>query len=111
MDKLFISEKHLLMIQNIFLEYIPKSKVLAYGSRLNGSSCSVHSGSDLDLAIVDLAGSDVNLYELREIIDNSNIPFLIDIFEFDKLPTNFQNEIEKNNVEIFPKFRGQYQQL
>lgn len=72
--------------------------VWAYGSRVDGTA---HEGSDLDLVVKEFGQDDANLFELREELKESNIPFLIDIFEFNKLPESFQKEIEKNYVVIY----------
>lgn len=41
-----------------------------------------------------------HLYELNKFLCNSNIPFLIDIKEFDNLPPSFQEEIKKSYIKI-----------
>ena len=43
-----------------------------------------------------------DIIKLRKFLNESNIPFLIDIFEFNKLPESFQKEIERKHVIIFP---------
>ena len=45
---------------------------------------------------------DKYLFELKEIFSESNIPFLIDINLFETLPQSFQEEIDRNNVKIYP---------
>lgn len=97
MAKLFLKEKHLDILKTIFNDICPNSIVYAYGSRIKGLA---HNGSDLDLAIV-LGDGDANISELVESVKNSNLPFLVDIFELKSLPDSFQNEIMKNNVVIF----------
>ena len=99
MAKLFLKEKHLDILKTIFNDICPNSIVYAYGSRIKGLA---HNGSDLDLAIV-LGEGDANISELIESVKNSNLPFLVDIFELKSLPDNFQNDIMKNNVVIFGK--------
>ena len=99
MAKLFLKEKHLNILKTIFNDICPNSIVYAYGSRIKGLA---HNGSDLDLAIV-LGEGDANISELIESVKNSNLPFLVDIFELKSLPDSFQNEIMKNNVVIFGK--------
>lgn len=99
MAKLFLKEKHLDILKTIFNDICPNSIVYAYGSRIKGLA---HNGSDLDLAIV-LGEGDANISELIESVKNSNLPFLVDIFELKSLPDSFQNEIMKNNVVIFGK--------
>jgi predicted nucleotidyltransferase len=101
MNKLFVKEKYLKDLLSIFEKYCPKAEIIAYGSRVGGDC---HDGSDLDLAIKNLDKCEIKLYELKEIFRNSNIPFLIDIVEFEKIPESFQKEILKNNITIYPKY-------
>lgn len=99
MNKIFIKSKHLAELRNIFSQHVPNTTVWAYGSRVKGDA---HSGSDLDLAISPLKDENITLGELRAILIESNIPFLLDIFEFHRLPKSFQEEIAQYRVEIFP---------
>ncbi len=98
MDKLFIKEKYLKILLSIFEEYCPKAEIWAYGSRVDNSA---HEGSDLDLAIKSFNDDTKNVDDLNKLLKESSIPFLVDIFEFDKMPASFQKEIEKNYVVIF----------
>ena len=98
MSELYIEPKYLKMLTDIFDNYCPNAKVWIYGSRIKGNA---HSGSDLDLVIKSFNSDSKNLYELRQLIHDSNIPFLVDINEFDRLPKYFQEEIEKNYIEIY----------
>ena len=100
MDKLFVDPRHLKMLTDIFDSYCPNAEIWAYGSRLDGTA---HSGSDLDLVIKDFGGEKLYTFELKEMFSESNIPFLIDILEFDKIPESFQKEILKNYVVIYKK--------
>lgn len=98
MDKLFLKEKHLNILKNIFDTLCPNVVVTAYGSRIKGLA---HDGSDLDLAILTPLPEGVYLYEIEEAINNSDLPFLVDIFEFEKLPENFKQQILKKNIVIY----------
>ena len=86
------------MLTDIFENYCPKAEIWAYGSRINGEA---HEASDLDLVVKSFNDSGKNLYELRELINDSDIPILVDIFDYDHLPESFQKEIEKNYIVIF----------
>ena len=97
MAKLLIEPKYLEMLLDILKDFCPNSKVYAYGSRISGKS---HDGSDLDLVIKNFP-SDKRLFELKELLSESNIPFLIDVNIYENLPQSFQEEIDKNNVELF----------
>ena len=97
MNKLFIEPRHLKMLKDILESYCPEAEIWAYGSRLTGDA---HSGSDLDLVVKNFNSTDKYLYELKELLSESNIPFFVDIHEFDRLPESFQTEILKNYVVI-----------
>ncbi len=98
MNNLFVKPQHLKMLTDIFNTHCPHAEIWAYGSRINGSA---HDGSDLDLVIRTRTSEDANAWELKEIFTESNIPFLIDIHEFDLLPKSFQEEILKKYVVLF----------
>ena len=86
-------------LNNIFETYCPKAEIWVYGSRIKDNS---HSGSDLDLVVKSFNDTNKFVWELQELIGNSDIPFIVDIHEFDKLPQSFQEEIKKEYVKIFP---------
>lgn len=100
MDNLFVKPQYLKMLTDIFEQYCPNAEIWAYGSRVNGDA---HEGSDLDMVVKNFHSNTAKLSELRELITNSNIPFLTNINEFDKLPKYFQDEILKKYVVIFNK--------
>ncbi len=95
MSKLFIEPEYLKMLIDIFDKYCPNAEIWAYGSRIKGEA---HSGSDLDLVVKSFNSDNIYLFELKELINDSNIPFLVDIHEFDELPKSFQDEIKKDYV-------------
>ncbi len=100
MNNLFLKEKHLKILTEIFDKYCPNATVVAYGSRIKNEA---HSGSDLDLAIINFneEEEEYSLFDIRQAIHDSNIPFLVDIFILDTLPESFQKEINKNNIVIY----------
>lgn len=93
LEKRFLDE-----ITFIIKQTYPKAVIWAYGSRIDGTA---HEGSDLDLVVKDFGQNDAYLFTLKNELKESNVPFLVDIFEFDKLPLNFQKEIEKNYVVFY----------
>lgn len=96
MSDLFIKPEYLQELLEIFKMCCPHATVLAYGSRIKNEA---HSGSDLDLAVKNVNGRKILM--LKEKLSDSNIPFLVDVFEFDMLPLSFQQEIAHKNVVIF----------
>ena len=97
MANLFIEDKDLKILVDILSNYCPNCEVYVYGSRINNKA---HEGSDLDIVIKNFP-SDKYLFELREKISESNIPFLVDINIYETLPQSFKAEIDKNNIKIF----------
>jgi len=98
MTDIHVSPKFLNEIKEIIKKNCPKAIVWAYGSRVDRTS---HEGSDLDLVIKDYGQKNVNYLKLKEALQESNIPFLVDIIEFDGLSESFQAEIQKQYVVIY----------
>ena len=97
---LFLRDKDLIRIKEILKSYVPKYVILAYGSRVNGTA---HSASDLDLVIKSMDGEPLDiltLVDLKEAFQNSNIPILVDIRDWARIPNYFKEEIEKMYYEI-----------
>jgi len=100
MYNLFIKQKYLDELISIFKKHCPNATILAYGSRVKGDA---HNGSDLDLVVKEFGNGDCDLYELKDYIQNSNIPFLVDILEYEHIPESFKQEIDRLNVRIYPE--------
>lgn len=98
MSELYLKPEHKKMLFDIFDKYCPNAEIWAYGSRLDGDA---HSGSDLDLIVKSFGSDECYLYELKELINDSNIPFIVDILEFDKLPKSFQHEILNHYIVLY----------
>lgn len=98
MVELNIKPEYLKILVDIFNMYCPCAEVWAYGSRVRDD---YHDGSDLDLTVKNYENSHINLAKLKLAISRSNIPFLVDVTEFNDLPKSFQEEIKKNYVVIY----------
>ena len=98
MDRLFIKPQYLQILLEIFKSYCPDAEIWAYGSRINGEA---HEASDLDLVVKSFNDENKSLSVLKELINDSDIPIIVDILEFDKIPLSFQKEIEKDYISIF----------
>ena len=86
------------MLLEIFRNYCPNAEIWAYGSRISGEA---HEASDLDLVVKSFNDSSKNIYELKELVNNSDIPIIVDILDYNNIPEAFQKEIEKNYIVIF----------
>lgn len=76
-------------------------EVWAYGSRVSGNA---HTGSDLDLVIrsqtKQILPADV-LMELKDKITESNIPIVVELFDWARLPESFHRNIEAQHEVLF----------
>ena len=72
MSSLLLKDEHKKMLFDIFNKYCPNAEIWAYGSRLNGTA---HAGSDLDLVVKSFNDNTKSLLELKELLNDSNIPF------------------------------------
>ena len=87
-------------LTSIFSSVMIPMEVWAYGSRVNGTA---HSGSDLDLVVrsPDLKKLPVGVInDIKEKIKYSNIPIIVEVFDWSKLPESFHDNILKQH-EIF----------
>lgn len=76
-------------------------QVWAYGSRVNGKA---HDGSDLDLVLrtPNLQPLPFKNYStICEKIENSNIPILVELRDWARLPESFHRNIEKEYEVLF----------
>ncbi len=77
------------------------AQVVAYGSRVQGWSAtrSVKSHSDLDLAVLGSV-SDLTLAELRADLDDSDLPWRVDLTRFVDLPAALQLAVQARGCEL-----------
>jgi len=76
-------------------------EVWVYGSRVNGTA---HKGSDLDLVVrsKDLKPLPIDIYtNLCEKIRESNIPILVELRDWAKLPESFHQQIVPQHEVLF----------
>lgn len=98
---LLLKDRYKQMLLDIFSSIPLKAEVWAYGSRTNNTA---HDGSDLDLVIVtpDRQKLPIDvLMELKEKIINSNIPILVDLFDWARLPESFHKNIEASHEVVY----------
>lgn len=88
------------LLQCLCERHLPHAEVWAYGSRINNEA---HAGSDLDLVLRDPEGKPLPLtafLTLKEAISESNLPILVDMQDWARIPKSFQTEIEKKHLMI-----------
>lgn len=87
-----LSEKHLSMIRDLLHTYIPNTLVWAFGSRVKFTA---KPSSDLDLVAFIGKEQQMRFSELKEALDESNVPFRVDLHSWNDLPESFKRTIEK----------------
>jgi predicted nucleotidyltransferase len=96
-----LPERYKNMLLNLFEEASLPMEVWAYGSRVYGGA---HPGSDLDLVVVAQNEEPLPfevLNNLQGCIRESNIPILVELRDFYRLPESFQENIEAQHEVIF----------
>lgn len=95
-----LAPQHLQLLLKMLQTHVPEAQVWAYGSRVNGSA---HEGSDLDVVLrhtpdptQDVAG----WLELKEALQNSPLPILVEVHMWSRLPAAFHNNITADYVEL-----------
>jgi uncharacterized protein len=90
----------LTMLRDLISEHLPDVEVLAYGSRVQGTS---HDGSDLDLVVRNPDGTVVpsmKLEAFRELLSESDLPILVDVLDWARIPETFRKEIERGGAVV-----------
>jgi predicted nucleotidyltransferase len=91
---------HLTRLKTLLRRHAPKAEVWAYGSRVSGSG---HDSSDLDIVLRapnDLEAPQGNIAQIREVLSESDIPFLVDVLDWARIPESFRLEISKEYMVI-----------
>lgn len=102
-ERLQLSPRHLAMLRELLQRHLPSAEVWAYGSRVTGTS---HETSDLDLVVrnpLDLAEEIAGLPALRGALSDSNLPLLVDVADWARIPERFRREIEAGYVVVWGK--------
>lgn len=95
MDKLGITTEQLQLIKTFF----PSNyNVVLYGSRIKGGWSQY---SDLDICINNQAPADLSeISYIREKFENSNLPFTVDIVDYNRCDEHFRTVIDETGMQI-----------
>ena len=93
-----VTPGYLQIIKDIIKKNIPEYEVRAFGSRVTGKAKTY---SDLDLVIMSSIPVDKKiLYATEEDFAESNLPFRIDILDWQTIPESFQKIINEKYESI-----------
>jgi predicted nucleotidyltransferase len=85
------------LLKSIVRNFVPLSSVIIYGSRCNGTA---RDTSDIDLLILDSSITQLNVSELREHLDESNIGPRVDLHTVADLPDSWIQGILATGVRL-----------
>ena len=102
---MLLREKDKTEIINLATKSLKQSVIIwAFGSRVNGEA---HDTSDLDLVLIAKDSEQINtddFFDFKEQLIESNIPILIQVLDWNRIPTSFHKNI-LNNYEELAKIR------
>lgn len=83
------------IIQTI-LKFVPNAKIYLFGSRAKGMH---HSTSDIDIAVDNQVALEKSIIpQVKEAIDDLNIPFTVDVVDFCSINENLKKQIERDKI-------------
>ena len=97
-DSLDLPDRYRRQVEALLEEYVPEAEVWAYGSRVKGSS---RPASDLDLVVRSPNMEPLpagRLGDLEDAFEESNIPVIVQVHDWARLPESFHEEIEKQYI-------------
>ena len=93
-----VAPEHLEMVLTLLSNYLPDCEVRAFGSRFSGTAKPY---SDLDLAVIGQNRLDWRiLAELKEAFQASELPFRVDLLDWNTISDEFRAVIEKSGYEV-----------
>ena len=97
-----LQPRHWALLRDLLAQHVPQAEVWAYGSRVNGTA---HETSDLDVVLrhpTELSQDVPGWDGLKEALQNSALPILIDVHLWSRLPPSFHANIEAAYVVLQP---------
>jgi len=79
----------------LFEQYLPNVLVWAFGSRVKGN---FRPDSDLDLVVFSKPAQSASVSELREALEESSLPFSVDVLLWDEIGSDFRDHILEKYV-------------
>ena len=87
------NEDQMLLIE-ILNDIMPNNEVWLYGSRIKGTA---RPNSDLDMIVFATSQQSLEIEDLKEAFDESDLPFRVDLFTWEELPKSFHNNIKADH--------------
>ena len=84
----------------LLAKHLPDTTAWVYGSRVQWTA---RPQSDLDMLVFASPSQNDRVSALREALEESNLPFLVDLFVWDNVPDQFRKHIEAEHVVLVEK--------
>ena len=88
------------IILDLLKKHIPDTEVWAYGSRAKRTAKSY---SDLDVMVFATEEQMDHVCELKEALEESDLPFRVDLFIWDKTPERFRKNVREKYIVLQKK--------
>ena len=82
---------------NLLRRHLPDTVVWAYGSRVKGGA---RPQSDLDLVAFVPSEQRMRVFDLKDALEESDLPFHVDLLIWDEIPASFHKEIERDYITL-----------
>jgi predicted nucleotidyltransferase len=89
-------EQQALLLQ-LLQQFLPDVGVWAFGSRVKGCA---RPTSDLDLVVFASQPQKPQVFALQEALEESNLPFKVDLLVWEDIPDNFKTNIQRHFIEL-----------
>jgi len=95
--ELDITQAQQALLLQLLQQYLPNVGVWAFGSRVKGCA---RATSDLDLVIFCSPEQKHRVFALQEALEESALPFKVDLLIWDEIPANFKTNIQRQYIEL-----------
>ena len=95
-----ITAKQRKIVTDLLERHLPNTTAWVYGSRAKWAS---RPQSDLDLVVFATPKQNGRVSDLREALEESNLPFRVDLFVWDAVPEQFRKQIKSEHVVLVEK--------
>jgi len=93
-----LDRQHIEEVKRILRKHVPEIEVRAFGSRIDGTA---RAYSDLDLVLIGKGRLDWHRIEaLKDAFAESDLPFLVDVVDWNAISMSFRKIIEKRYVVV-----------